>query len=244
MMRKVNYVAIGGQKKMSKNDEQMDKQIVWHTHIQNAKSQLIELEKARVRSNENHNKTKEKIIRELAQALEDSGMPTGLISEEIVRALADEGYGVTKRYINMCLDKKYKTKLQNIEQKELGNGSENDNKNAPEQTILVDNTGYEEAFEDIDRPNVITESERVKKIEKRIDELAIENEILRRENKVLKEKEKEKEKTQPEHALELQEKFYDGSGLLDVKAMEKISEEAGRDIETMLKNTMVQYKSQ
>lgn len=229
---------------MSKNDEQMDKQIVWHTHIQNAKSQLIELEKARVRFNENHNKTKEKIIRELAQALEDSGMPTGLISEEIIRALADEGYGVTKRYINMCLDKKYKTKLQNIEQKELGNGSENDNKNAPEQTILVDNTGYEEAFEDIDRPNVITESERVKKIEKRIDELAIENEILRRENKVLKEKEKEKEKTQPEHALELQEKFYDGSGLLDVKAMEKISEEAGRDIETMLKNTMVQYKSQ
>ena len=154
-------------------------------------------------------------------------MPTGLISEEIIRALADEGYGVTKRYINMCLDKKYKTKLQNIEQKELGNNSENDNKNAPEQTILVDNTGYEEAFEDIDRPNVITESERVKKIEKRIDELAIENEILKRE--ILK------EKTKPELLLELQENFYDGSGLLDVKAMDKISEEAGRDIETMLK---------
>src|SRR5688572_29005637 len=113
---------------MSKNDEQIDKTIIWHSHIQSAKNKLIELEKERIRFNNNQNRLKRDVIRELAQSLENDGMATGLISGEIIRALADEGYGVTNRYINMCLDKKYKTKLQNIEQRELGNGSKNDNK--------------------------------------------------------------------------------------------------------------------
>ena len=78
----------------------------------------------------------------------------------------------------------------------------------------------------------------MKNLQKELEDVVKERDSLSNEVKVIK------EKTQPEHALELQEKFYDGSGLLDVKAMEKISEEAGRDIETMLKNTMVQYKSQ
>src|SRR5829696_6112812 len=99
---------------MSESDEQIDKKIVWQSHIHNAKEQLIELEKARIKFNEGQNKSREKIIKELALALEDNGMPTGLISEEIIRALADEGYGVTKQYINKCLDKKTKQSYRTI----------------------------------------------------------------------------------------------------------------------------------
>jgi hypothetical protein len=68
------------------------------------------------------------------------------------------------------------------------------------------------------------------------DELAIEYEILTRENKILK------EKTQPELFQELHEKFYDKPGLLDAKQLQKISEEAGRDLETIVGryNTIIQ----
>ena len=68
------------------------------------------------------------------------------------------------------------------------------------------------------------------------DELAIENEILTRENKIIK------EKTQPELLRELHEKFYDKPGLLDVKQLQKISEKAGRDLETIVQryNTIIQ----
>jgi hypothetical protein len=68
------------------------------------------------------------------------------------------------------------------------------------------------------------------------DELAIENEILTRENKIIK------EKTQPELFRELQEKFYDQPGLLDAKQLQKISEDAGRDLETIVLryNTIIQ----
>lgn len=68
------------------------------------------------------------------------------------------------------------------------------------------------------------------------DELAIENEILTRENKIIK------EKTQPELLQELHEIFHDKPGLLDAKQLQKISEEAGRDLETIVQrhNTIIQ----
>src|SRR5215203_6102485 len=130
-------------------------------------------------------------------------MPTGLISEEIIRALADEGYGVTKQYINKCLDKKTKQNYRTINWKNRKLVSrtmvrmfQNDGKNVPEQRAMaVDaSTGQEEEeeeeapFEDIKRSDVIQEPERVKELEKRIDELEIENEVVKRENKILKEK--------------------------------------------------------
>ena len=68
------------------------------------------------------------------------------------------------------------------------------------------------------------------------DELAIENEILTRENKIIK------EKTQPELLQELHEIFHDKPGLLDAKQLQKISEKAGRDLETIVQrhNTIIQ----
>ena len=51
-----------------------------------------------------------------------------------------------------------------------------------------------------------------------------------------------KEKTQPQMLQELQEKFYDKPGLLDAKQLQKISEKAGRDLETIVQryNTIIQ----
>ena len=50
------------------------------------------------------------------------------------------------------------------------------------------------------------------------------------------------EKTQPELLHELEEKFYDKPGMLDAKQLQKISEKAGRDLETVVSryNTIIQ----
>jgi regulator of replication initiation timing len=52
---------------------------------------------------------------------------------------------------------------------------------------------------------------------------------LKRENEGLK------EKSQPELFKELQDKFYDKPGLMDAKQLQKISIQAGRDLETWVR---------
>jgi len=121
-------------------------------------------------------------------------------------------------------------------------------------------TGYEEPFKDIDRPNIesaseieknlkkkpedvsedfdkmnrgqdiITESQKVEKLQKRLTEQETELEIVKKENKILK------EKTQPELLKELQEKFYDEPGLLDANELHKVSEEVGKELVILLGN--------
>jgi hypothetical protein len=107
----------------------------------------------------------------------------------------------------------------------------------------------EDVSEDFDRMNrgqdVITESEKIKKLGERITQVEEEKEMIRVENHTLKEenhtlkeenhtlKEENhilKEKTQPELLKELQEKFYDEPGLLDAKKLQKISMEAGKNL--------------
>jgi hypothetical protein len=47
-----------------------------------------------------------------------------------------------------------------------GHYAANDDKNVPEQrTVTIDNTGYEEAFEDVNRSNVESASEMVKSLQ-------------------------------------------------------------------------------
>ena len=120
-------------------------------------------------------------------------------------------------------------------------------------------TGYEEPFKDLDRPNiesaseteknlqkkrenvsddfskmnrgqdVTTESERVKRLEQRLNKAEEEHTMLRQE---IEEKnatiEVLKEKSMPELLNELQEKFADTPGLIDAKKLLKISMEAGK----------------
>ena len=52
-----------------------------------------------------------------------------------------------------------------------------------------------------------------------------------------------KEKTQPELLKDLHEIFYDNPGLLDAKQLQKISEKAGRDLETILRRYTTIIKS-
>lgn len=48
-----------------------------------------------------------------------------------------------------------------------GHCAPNDDKNVPEQrTVTIDNTGHEEAFEDVNRSNVESASEMVKSLQK------------------------------------------------------------------------------
>ena len=52
-----------------------------------------------------------------------------------------------------------------------------------------------------------------------------------------------KEKSQPELLNELHEKFYGKPGLLDAKQLQKISEKAGRDLETVVRRYTTIIKS-
>ena len=84
----------------------------------------------------------------------------------------------------------------------------------------------EDISEDFDKMNrgqdVITEKERIKKLEQRLTESDAERDILRREIDGLKNKVKVlKEKTTPELLRELQEKFADAPGLIDAKKLQK-----------------------
>jgi hypothetical protein len=112
----------------------------------------------------------------------------------------------------------------------------NDDKNVPEQQAMTVNTeGYEEAFEDVNRPNVESAAEIVKTLQKKIGDITTERDNLSSEVKVLK------EKSQPELLKELHEMFYDKPGLMDAKQLEKVSEKAGRDVETIVQryNTII-----
>jgi hypothetical protein len=69
---------------------------------------------------------------------------------------------------------------------------------------------------------VITESERIKKLEQRQTESDAEHNILRREVEGLKNEVKVlNEKTTPELSRGLQEKFADPPGLIDAKKLQK-----------------------
>jgi hypothetical protein len=94
--------------------------------------------------------------------------------------------------------------------------------------MTVDTAGYEEAFEDITRPDDKPASETVKTLQKKFEDVVKERDSLSTENKVLK------EKTQPEMLQEVQERFYDEPGTLKGDQLRKVNEEAGKNLVRML----------
>ncbi|HKI09288.1 MAG TPA: hypothetical protein VKA09_12910 [Nitrososphaeraceae archaeon] len=92
----------------------------------------------------------------------------------------------------------------------------------------------EDVSEDFDKMNrgqgVITESEKIKKLEERLNQLEEEKEMTKKENQILK------EKTQPELLKELQEKFYDEPGILDANKLHKVSEQVGKELVILIGN--------
>jgi hypothetical protein len=101
-----------------------------------------------------------------------------------------------------------------------------------------------ESFDNMNRgPDVITESEKVKKLENRLNESETERTVLRQEIDVLKNDIKVlQEKTAPELLRELQEKFYNEPGLLDAKKLQKVSMEAGKNLMLLVEryNSIIQ----
>jgi hypothetical protein len=172
---------------------------------------------------------KERILL-MAKKLEEDLTLKDTICDQICIDLGDV---TSDRWIRKCLPDEYKQqkKKRVLEESTSGlrNSSANDYKKAPEQRSMTVNTeGYEEAFEDANRPKVESAAEVVKNLQKKLEDVSKERETLSNENKVIK------EKTQPELLKELQEKFYDKPGLLDAKQLQKISEKAGRDLETIV----------
>ena len=175
----------------------------------------------------------------MAKKLEEDLTLKDTICAQICTDLGDV---TSERWIQKCLPDEYKQhkrrKVMEESTSELPNSSVNDGKNLPEQkTMTVDSAGYEEAYENTDRgPNVRPASEVVEILKKKLADVTSERDNLSNEVKVIK------EKTQPQMLQELQEKFYDKPGLLDAKQLQKISEKAGRDLETIVQryNTIIQ----
>jgi Skp family chaperone for outer membrane proteins len=68
-------------------------------------------------------------------------------------------------------------------------GVANADKNVPEQKAMtVDTEGYEEPFEDVNRPNVESASKMVKNLQKKLTDVTSERDNLSSEVKILKEK--------------------------------------------------------
>jgi hypothetical protein len=94
--------------------------------------------------------------------------------------------------------------------------------------MQVTNEGYEEAFEDIKRPDDKPASEIVKNLQKKIADVVQERDSLSNENRVLK------EKTQMEMFKEIQETFYDEPGLIKGERLQKVHDEADKNLVKML----------
>jgi hypothetical protein len=174
---------------------------------------------------------KERILL-MAKKLEEDLTLKHTVCNQICNDLGDV---TSERWIRKCLPDEYKqrSKRRDIEESnsDLRNSAANIGKKVPEQKAMtVDTQGYEEAFEDVKRPNVESAAETVKILQKKIADITTERDNLSSEITVLK------DKTQPQMLQELQEKFFDQPGLLDAKQLQKISEEAGRDLEKMVRH--------
>jgi hypothetical protein len=91
--------------------------------------------------------------------------------------------------------------------------SANDDKNLPvQETITVDNQGYERPFDEVKWKDVEPASEIVKTRQKKIEDVTHERDSQSSEIKILK------EKTQPEMPKEIQERFYDEPGLINERS--------------------------
>jgi hypothetical protein len=197
---------------------------------------------------------KERIVL-MAKKLEEDLTPKDRICRQICTDLCDV---TSERWVRKCLPDEYK------QQKKRNKGTEqyaelssaNDDKNLPEQeTIMVDNQGYERSFDEM-KKDVESASEVVKALQKKLadvtnerDNLSNENKIIKDENKIIKDENKIikdenkiikdenkiiKEKTLPQMFHEIQEKFYDEPGLIKGDKLQKVHEEAGKNLVFLL----------
>ena len=199
---------------------------------------------------------KERIVL-MAKKLEEDLTPKDRVCRQICTDLCDV---TSERWVRKFLPDEYK------QQKKRNKGTEqyaelcsaNDGKNVPEQeTITVDNQGYERPFDEMKRKDTEPASEVVKALQKKLadvtserdslqkkladvtserdslqkkfEDVAHERDSLSNEVKVLR------EKSQPEMFREIQERFYDEPGLIKGEKLQKVHEEAGKNLVFLLK---------
>jgi hypothetical protein len=170
---------------------------------------------------------KERIVL-MAKKLEEDLTPKNRICRQICTDLCDV---TSDRWVRKCLPSEYK------QQKKRNKGTEqyaelssaNDDKNLPEQeTITVDNQGYERPFDEMKRKDTEPASEVVKALQKKLADVTNERDDLSKTVEVLK------EKPQPEMFREMQERFYNEPGLIKGDRLRKVHEEAGKNLVFML----------
>jgi hypothetical protein len=170
---------------------------------------------------------KERIVL-MAKKLEEDLTPKDSICRQICTDLCDV---TSERWVRKCLPDEYK------QQKKRNKGTEqyaelssaNDGKNVPEQeTITVDNQGYERPFDEMKRKDTEPASEVLKTLQNKLADVTQERDSLSNENKIIK------EKTLPEMFHEIQEKFYDEPGLIKGDKLRKVHEQAGKNLVFLL----------
>lgn len=208
----------------------------------------------------------DKTIQDLAKEVEARGVPKNKVARQVVKELtAREVLSKSRIYEGLGTEQKRKYKKREIvetfpqveitprastgtgrsetlkdmngglniklvseEQKQTGalrqeneNLKENERLNEKEESELIKEIAY------LRKENARFKSKNGE-LEEQVSELKRENEDL-------------KEKTQPELLRELKERFYDKPGMLDAKQLQKISEKAGRDLETIVQryNTII-----
>jgi hypothetical protein len=171
---------------------------------------------------------KERVIL-MAKKLEDDLTLKDTICDQICTDFKDL---IGETYIRRCLPDEYKQHRRKATEQsndELQHSAVNDDKNVPEQKAMtVDTEGYEDAFDDVKRPDVEPASEIVKNLQKKLTDVVQERDTLSSEVQVLK------EKTQPEMLKEIQERFYDKPGLIKGEELRKVNLEAGKNIVLLL----------
>jgi hypothetical protein len=116
---------------------------------------------------------------------------------------------------------------------EFDNSGESDNNlqdSNPAESGSSSQTGtYSEDFDKVNGgPDIMTQTERFEKLEKRINEQEVELNIVKNEDRLLK------EKSLPDVYIEMHDQFYDEPGIIDAKKLRKISFDSGKNIRIML----------
>lgn len=125
---------------------------------------------------------KERILL-MAKKLEEDLALKETICDQICTDLGDV---TSERHIRRCLSDEYKQQKKRRDIEESTGGlrtlSANDDKKVPEQKAMTVNTkGYEEAFEDVNRPKVESASEVVKHLQKKLEDVVKERDNLSNE---------------------------------------------------------------
>ena len=178
----------------------------------------------------------DKIIQDLANKVEARGVPKNKVARQVAKELTArgvlsptriyEGLGIEykRKYVKRVVEETF-PQVENIPTEEASTNTH--------AVLVAATTGHSEALIGLNRrPEVITKTERERRLSKQLEEADNERTMLNREIDDLKNQVKTlSEKSSPELLKEIQERFADDQkGVLDAKKLQKVSMEAGKNL--------------